>query len=223
MTRLGLVTIGQAPRVDLLGDVWPLLRDYDVVERGALDDLDADGLAAIAPPEGEHALVSRLRDATFTRIDPGRILPLVDAAVDRCVADGAGVVLILCTGRLALRPASIPVLHAEEVAHEAVAADLGSACLGVLCPLPEQVADMSARWRERLGRPALVAAVNPYASSVADIRAAADELAAAGADRLFLDCIGYSEAQREAAAGSGIPASTARSLAVEGLVRRIPA
>jgi protein AroM len=65
---LGLVTIGQAPRTDVLADLAPLLTGRTYVEHGALDDLDEHDAAAftvVAPGADETPLVSRAAHRWF--------------------------------------------------------------------------------------------------------------------------------------------------------------
>lgn len=215
---LGLVTIGQAPRVDLIPDVEAALSGVDWVEHGALDLLDAEGIARLAPPGGERTLVSRLRDGSRVRLGATSIAPALDDAIRRCVADHCGAVLVLCTGRVEHGPASVPVLHAEDLAHDLMARLVGEGRLGVLCPVPEQLRDIRERWEGRLARSVIAAAVDPYTAALDEVAAAGRTVVAGGADVVFLDCIGYTGQQRDVLAAEGIRAETARHLAVTGAV-----
>ena len=59
--RLALVTIGQAPRVDITPDMMQGLdAEYDITEFGALDGLTKEEVARLAPKGGEECLVSRM-------------------------------------------------------------------------------------------------------------------------------------------------------------------
>ncbi|MEU4644452.1 AroM family protein [Micromonospora sp. NPDC023814] len=215
---LGLVTIGQAPRVDLIPDVEDALSGVDWVEHGALDLLDAEGIARLEPRGGERTLVSRLRDGSRVRLGATSIAPALDGALRRCVADHCGAVLVLCTGRVEHGPAPVPVLHAEDLAHDLMVRLVGEGRLGVLCPVPEQLTDIRQRWEGRLGRPVIAAAVDPYTAGLDEVAAAGRGVTAGGADVVFLDCIGYTGEQREVLAAEGIRAETARHLAVTGAV-----
>ncbi|MEO3776545.1 AroM family protein [Micromonospora sp. B11E3] len=221
--KLGLVTIGQAPRVDLIPDVEAALSGVDWVEHGALDLLDADGVARLAPRGGERTLVSRLRDGSRARLGATSIGPALDDAIRRCVADRCGAVLVLCTGRVEHGPASVPVLHAEDIAHDLMVRLVGAGRLGVLCPVPEQLPDIRQRWEERLGRSVVAAAVDPYTAGPDEVAAAGRRVAAGGADVVFLDCIGYTQAQRQVLAAEGVRAETARHLAVTGALGHLSA
>ncbi|SCL25754.1 AroM family protein [Micromonospora inyonensis] len=219
--RLGLVTIGQAPRTDLIPDVEAALSGVDWVEHGALDLLDEEGIARLEPRDGERTLVSRLRDGSRVRLGATSIAPALDDAIRRCVADRCAAVLVLCTGRVEHGPAAVPVLHAEDLAHDLVAGLVDTGRLGVLCPVPEQLTDIRERWEGRLGRPVVAAAVDPYTAGPDEVAAAGREVAAGGAELVFLDCIGYTGQQRDVLAAEGVRAETARHLAVAGAVDRV--
>lgn len=211
---LGCVTIGQAPRVDVVPDLVPVLPGIEIIERGALDELDAAEIAALTPQGGRASLVSRLRDGGSAVLDEEHMMPLVQRAVDRAVADGADAVLILCTGHLASVDAPIPVYTAERLARGAADALAGDATLGVLAPTARQLDEIARRWRDDLGREVILASADPYTADEAELAAAGRALAEQGATWLFLDCIGYSE--RMAAAiqqSSGVRTLSARALA----------
>ncbi|MGO3832608.1 MAG: AroM family protein [Microbacteriaceae bacterium] len=109
---LALVTIGQAPRDDVTPDIAPLLEGYRVIETGALDELSAAEIAALAPAPGEGVLVSRLRGGGSAVLAEDRLHPLIQAAVDRAVAAGATAVLVICTGDLVGITAPVPLFMA---------------------------------------------------------------------------------------------------------------
>ena len=50
MGRLGLITIGQSPRQDIVQDMLPILgSSHELLQRGALDNLTATQLQNLAP------------------------------------------------------------------------------------------------------------------------------------------------------------------------------
>ena len=80
---IGLVTIGQSPRVDLTPDLEDLWQSrYTILERGALDDLTPEAIAQLAPTAGETVLVSRLREGGCARMAEERLIPLVQEAME---------------------------------------------------------------------------------------------------------------------------------------------
>ncbi|MBZ4020651.1 AroM family protein [Streptomyces purpurogeneiscleroticus] len=217
---LGLVTIGQAPRTDLSDDLRAFLGGLRTVQHGALDEDDFTGAAAertraeLAPADGEAPLVSRLRDGSSVVLGHEALAPRMRAAVARCERDGATATLLLCTGNFPPVPATRPLLHAEPLVQHGVRAMAGTDPVGIVCPLPAQRADVRRRWSRLLPGHVLAEAADPYAPDAAEqVAGAARRLTGAGARRLVLDCIGYTEAHR-AAAACAVPVLLARALAV---------
>ncbi|MEU5834868.1 AroM family protein [Streptomyces diacarni] len=228
---LGLVTIGQAPRTDLAGDLEPWLGGLRVSEHGALDNDVFDGSegqrtrAALAPAPDEAPLISRLRDGTSAVLGHDALAPRMRDAVARCAADGAAATLLLCTGNFppvppvhgeGSRRGPHPVLYAESLVQRGVRALVGDAPVGIVCPLAEQRADVARRWSQLLPGPLRAAPANPYAADAHDaVAAAARRLVEEGSHWIVLDCIGYTESMRRAAAlAAARPVLLARALAV---------
>lgn len=217
---LGLVTIGQSPRVDVRPELDEVMGDPDdgghpYVEHGALDDLSPAEIRALAPGQDEHPLVSRLRDGGRVTMSHRSVQPHLTAAVARCVDDGAGAVLVMCTGHLAPITASVPVHAAEPLAHHAALRRSANGRLGVIAPVADQCDDVSSRWQHLTGHPVPVVAADPYTEPIEAIVTAAVSLVSRGAEELVLDCFGYSSAMGAAvAAATGHPTLVCRLLAL---------
>lgn len=210
---LALVTIGQAPRVDVLPDLLPVLVGRRYAEYGALDHATEDELRAIAPVGDEVPLVSRMRDGSRVSMAHRRVLPLIAAAVERAAADGAEAALLMCTGHFEPFAASIPVYAAEPLAQQAIVESVTG--FGVMNPVPEQVEESRGRWEARVGGRVPVAAADPYTATDAQLADAGRELVAHGATSIVLDCFGYSAAMaRTVHAATGLPVHLTRTIAV---------
>ncbi|MGW5861231.1 AroM family protein [Streptomyces sp. NPDC055239] len=221
-TGLGMVTIGQAPRADLAGDVEPWLGGLERYEHGALDDDVFEGGAgnatrdALAPEPGEAPLISRLRDGTSVLLGHRALAPRMRDAVARCEADGAAVTLLLCTGNFPPVPARRPLLYAEPLVQQGVRALTGDDPVGIVCPLAAQREDVERRWSVLLPGRVRAEPGDPYAPDAhAQAASAARRLAEAGSRWVVLDCVGYTESMRRAAAeAAGRPVLLARALAI---------
>ncbi|WP_019119350.1 AroM family protein [Brevibacillus massiliensis] len=78
MKRIGTVTIGQSPRVDIVPELLEMLgSDAEIVEKGALDGLSAEQVAAMAPTEQTEVLVTRLADGSSVTISDEAVIPRV--------------------------------------------------------------------------------------------------------------------------------------------------
>ncbi|MFN8059323.1 MAG: AroM family protein [Vicinamibacterales bacterium] len=194
MTRVGILTIGQSPRTDVV----PVLREafgahVPLVEAGALDGLTRDDLEARPDRLDGERLVTRLADGTEIHVGASFVHPLVESAL-HSLATRADVVLMLCTGTFPAFRCARPVLYPSRVLAGLVSA-IQPTHLGVMTPDVAQLAHQEARWRSVVPRTTVVAA-SPYGSEAA-VRAAAGRLSSAGADLVVLDCIGFGQAMRD--------------------------
>lgn len=216
MATIGVLTIGQAPRGDLTPELeWHLPAGSVLIECGALDRLTSNEIAALAPASDSHALTTRLRDATSVVIDRDLLIPHIERAIEALERAGADATVLVCTGTFPPLRHRRPHLDAEHLLVNGVAGLAASArAPGIIVPLAEQRDAMSERWRSALGRSVQVEAADPYGHQPERLAAdAAARLARRGADLVVLDCMGFSESTRRAAAEtSGLPVILARSL-----------
>jgi len=194
--RLGLVTIGQSPRDDIVpGMLRHLPPAVQVLQAGALDGLSKDAIEAMAPSPGEYVLITRLADGSSVSLARRLIVPLLAAAVASLEDQGCEVLAVLCTGTFPDLPTRRLVIEPERLFHAACAGAVGRRRLGALIPLPSQVAQAEARWRE-VGVDAVVVPASPYGPPEPVVQAAV-RLRDAGAEALALDCFGYTEQLRQ--------------------------
>ena len=222
---VGLVTIGQSPRPDLIEEYERALPGARLVQAGALDDLGEAEILALAPGAGDDVLVSRLRTGREVRLARRHLEPRIQSCLDQLSRD-ADLCILLCTGEFpAVRPRG-PVLVPRRVLHHVVAAAVeglggagrGEARLGVLIPDPAQQAAAESRWGG-LGR-VTTAAASPYRGTET-VEAAGQALRTAGVGLVVMDCIGYTRPMRQTIARiTGVPAMLA-SAAVAMIAREI--
>lgn len=210
MTKLGVITIGQAPRVDMVPEMalhWP---GIEVLERGALDGFTAQQVASVPVRDGDEILTSRLRDGTSAVFGRDLVLPRLQDSITSLEAAGVDAVLLVCTGVFPDFTHDRPLHLASPLLVGGVAA-LAQGPIGVICPLEEQRPDALAKFAPL---EVLTAVANPYRGGPEQFTDAARALVEAGATLLVLDCMGYSEAHRDLirAAAPGVGVVVARSL-----------
>ncbi len=100
--RVGLLTIGEAPRHDSLArEVGAILgAGVDVVERGALDGLDREHVNALGiTPSRGFPLATQMTDGRPVIVDKIAITPLLNEQIRRLESqDGVEATLLMCTG-----------------------------------------------------------------------------------------------------------------------------
>jgi protein AroM len=190
--RLGVLTIGQSPRTDVVPVLAGALTGVEIVEAGALDARSDAEIAALAPAPGEYVLVTRLRDGHEVVISRERVLPHVEEALAR-LAPAVEVVLFLCTGEFPPLQSDRPLIEPSRVLRHVVAGIAEGRRLGILVPIAGQVPEAERRW-QAVGPVAAARAVSPYRA--ADFPGAAAALAAARAEVIVMDCMGYTPAQK---------------------------
>src|SRR5579863_7196225 len=152
---LGTLTIGQAPRPDVV----PII-DRHVpaavrrLHRGVLDGLSRGEIDARYRPEpGEPALVTRLADGSVVELSRLRMREGVQGALAALEADGADVILLLCTGTFdGLECEKAWLVEPDHIIPGMVAGLIERRQLGVIVPIAGQIESESGKWRG-LARP----------------------------------------------------------------------
>jgi protein AroM len=191
---LGLVTIGQSPRDDVLPQMLAHLPEHLVIRQaGALDGLSQQQLAQLEPQGNDYVLHTRLRDGSSVTIARRHIDALVQGAIDRLEQDGVDLILLLCTGEF-------PGLHSRVLLVELdrlllhVVTGLGPRRMAMFEPLASQIEDATHKWGE-VGAEAIYVAASPY-QQPSTVGEAALELIDLPLDLIVMDCAGYTEEHR---------------------------
>lgn len=215
---LGVLTIGQSPRPDsLIREIQAVVGEsIRVVERGALDGLSRDEIRAMAPGPGDYHLITLLSDGASVQVNKAAILDRLQRQItDLEEHEDVGATLLMCTGAFPRFDHRRPLLLPQAALYGATIGMANGGAIGSLIPLPAQVEQARAKWRQMGVAGAVVASANPYAADpLAEVQAGAAAARQVGATILFMDCFGFDRAMRAAArAAFGGPVILARSLA----------
>ncbi|HEU0217874.1 MAG TPA: AroM family protein [Stellaceae bacterium] len=205
---LGTLTIGQAPR----RDVVPIIEKHApagtrLVHRGALDGMSrADVAAQFAPDAGEAALITSLHDGGSVLLSRIRMRHQVQRVVHRLEDDGCDVILVLCTGTFeGLESRKAWLVEPDHIIPATVAGLVEQRQLGILVPIAGQITSEAAKWR-LLARTPRFAFASPYGDDGDDaVPRAGEELKTQGAEGILLDCIGFTERHRAMLSPLGLP------------------
>lgn len=214
--RVAFVTIGQAPRPDILDEMLPLWGDaFEIEEHGALDGLSRDDITALGPTPGEARLVSRLRDGSEVVLRADAVHDRVERVVRRLDDGERDVLVLLCTGPFEGLESRSFLLKAQAVVDYGMQPFCeGAIRIGVLVPHAQQRETF--HYAPSDGQELVVSHASPYSDDRFD--EAAEELSAS--DVIVLHCMGYTEAQRaRIAERTGRPVLLARRLVASAVAQ----
>lgn len=207
MSNLTFLTIGQAPRPDLSEAVEAHLPvTARVRHAGVLDGLSRSEVEArFGAVEGRATLLSRLADGRPVTLDAEAVAAGLQVRLDRVEAEGADVVVLLCTGEFpGLRAGRARLVEPDVLVTGYVGTVLRGSRVGFVVPLAEQVDEARQKWRGVVPEPVFSTA-SPYADDDGTaLRAAARAHLDAGADALMLDCMGYGTRHHESLRNAGV-------------------
>jgi len=193
--RVGMVTIGQSPRKDVVPEIKKILgHKVEVIECGALDGLSKEKVKELAPVGDDLILVTRMRSGEEVTVAESRILPRLQDCVDR-LASNCEILALLCTGRFPELTSRRVLLTPDALLDGIVNGIHGVKTMGVLIPSREQLGQMSGRWKKN-GRKVVVESASPY-STLDTITPSAKKLASSNPDLIVLDCMGYTLRTKE--------------------------
>jgi protein AroM len=205
--RALFITIGQAPRPDILDEMRPWWDSggagLEVVERGALDGLSRSEVERLGPRADDTPLVSRLHDGTEVTLGSGWVHYRVQQIVSEAGEQDFDFLVLLCTGSFPGLRSNRLVVKAGPVLDRSLDAFREAApSLGILVPHEKQA-------RAFLENGCRVSHASPYSNGGDRWETAAGELR--GSDLIALHCMGYTESMRtRMAEATGKPVVLAR-------------
>jgi protein AroM len=198
MNTLAMITVGQAPRDDLVPHMEAVFtRKVRIWQGGVLDGLGREAIANLGPDPDEVGIVARLHDESAVFLSHRKILPRVQALVDEAVAGGAGLIVILCGADWSALRSRTLIVNPGKVFPAIISALADGWRLGVIKPSPGQIDQARRQFADR-GIEAVVAAASPYTGErrLRDVRAAAEVLRNADVDLAWMTCVGMDEPMR---------------------------
>ena len=211
---VGLITIGQSPRSDVVPEMAAVIGPgVDVREAGALDGLTRAQIDALKPTGEDEILVTRLQDGAAVFVGKQKIVGLVEQRIAGLERAGATLTALLCTGAFPPLSCSRPLVQPQPLLLGALRAMRWSGRLGVVTPSVPHVPQTEARWR-RDGFDPVVVPLSPYEEEDANALArVADVFRGAGVGLIAMDCMGFRRKTRDELRGlTGVPVLLANLL-----------
>ncbi|KHO62771.1 MULTISPECIES: AroM family protein [Thermoanaerobacter] len=198
MKKLGMITIGQAPRTD----VAPIIEKYlngraELIQRGVLDGLTKEYIEQnLYPEKGEYVLTTRLATGESVIISREKIQPILQDKIYLLEEEGINQILLLCTGEFpGLKTNKSYLIEPDRILTPTVKALVGNRQLGVIVPLEEQIEALKSKYYSYNLDPLIVAA-SPYKKDLTTFTEACQQIKDK-VDIILLDCMGYTEEIRE--------------------------
>ena len=197
MTKVGLITVGQSPRSDVVPDMAAILGDVEILEVGALDGLSREQIVRLEPGGDDEIIVTRLADGSPVFVGKTKMIPTIEAKIAELEGRGTTLNVLLCTGEFPKLASRRPFLEPQPLLLGLLRAMTFPGRLGVLTPSERHVPQTAARWRAS-GFDVHVAPLSPYEENdPAAVRRAADALRAGNAGLVVMDCIGFRRKTRD--------------------------
>lgn len=144
---IGLVTIGQSPRPDLLRPIEVATNNSVELElTGALDGMSLADVDQIAPEDGDIPLVTQMESSATVTISHRHVVPLLQQRLHEHETAGRDLLVVLCTGSFPELTADVPMLMPDRVLCHFVAGTFSAGTLGIIAPATEQEDMIRKKW-----------------------------------------------------------------------------
>lgn len=191
---LGLITIGQSPRPDLVAGFACLAPPgLEIRLVGALDSVAPAELDAIAARPGGYPLLVKLRDGSTREIERDLLVPYVERQAVALAAQGARALVLCCAGDFPDITSPIPLLLPGRVLPGVARSLVRKGRIGVVTPVRGQARAAEAKWRADGFDPRVIWA-SPFRHE--EIAAAARTLADPSLELIVLDCMGHNASSK---------------------------
>jgi protein AroM len=221
--RIGLITIGQSPRDDIVPDMLAQIgHEVEVIQAGAIDGLSLDDVLSLAPQWTEPWVVSRMRDGYEVRLAKRELVPRMQQRIDELEAQGADLIVPLCASDWSQLSVNVGFINPGAILMPICQAMLRPrGTLGIISPTDAQAKLVEA---DANGGPTPI--VSTYAQPYADdpderlrqCEAAGRLLADSRVDLIYMGCMGHNREMRAIVREvSGRPTVTANGL-IAGLI-----
>ena len=140
MKTIGIVTIGQTPREDVVEEMKSFFGgSINVLERGVLDGLSLEQAKMYYPEKGMTPLCTRMKNGTEIVIAEEKILSRMQTLIDDLNHSRVSLILLLCVSSFPAFKSSCLIIQPGRIVHKCVEGLITSGHnLGIIVPISEQ-------------------------------------------------------------------------------------
>ena len=214
--KLGLLSPGGTPSDDIHGTFTKFLgKRVSIIIKGAFDGLDDEGLHAMEAQSGEIPLETQLRPGVVFGLSKHRVMSRLILAAKE-LSHTCDRVLLLCSGEFPdLAKACPDVIQPIVMLRGILTAAAHTRLLGLIGPADDLPA-APAQWRPYV--PSVICAAASSTQPLTEIATAGRFLADQNVDLIYMDCMGFTENQRQAVVHkTGLPVLAATTLVARSL------
>jgi protein AroM len=189
--KVGIITIGQSPRTDVVPEMAAFFGEgVEVLERGALDGLTLEQVREYAPEAGMIHLCTCMRDGSEVVVAKEKLLPRIQEAIDDLNREEVALILLLCVGEFPQFRSTCLVVEPQKIVDHCVEGLIGTSHrLGIVIPIAEQE-DWVLETFSKMAASITVTVASPYAGQN-DLLTAAETLKKAACDLIVMYCMGF--------------------------------
>ncbi|WP_442897157.1 AroM family protein [Erwinia sp. CGal63] len=196
--KLATLTLGKAPRRDLLPLLLEHLPEENIAHFGLLDGLSSAEIEQrYGPVAGEKVTMTHMEDGSYVILSAGKVEAELQKLIFRLEAKGFANILILCAGEYKnLKANSAILLEPYRMLPPLVNAITDGHQVGVMVAREEYLGEQAYKWQSLASRPRFAVA-SPWVENDDELIDAALHLQEQGADVVVLDCLGYHQRHRD--------------------------
>lgn len=193
MNKVGILTIGQSPRVDVIPDMKDVLgNEIQIIEHGILDKFEEEeAINALYPEKNDTVLVSRLRTGKEVKMAEDKVYPLVQEYILAMESENIHKVLLLCTGKFPDFKFDGILIKPFDIVHSVVKTLANGRKVGLIVPNEDQICSSTKLWSET-GVNTLAKSVSPYDTNIEKLMKVSEDFKDDDVPFIVLDCMGYS-------------------------------
>ncbi|MFQ9997600.1 MAG: AroM family protein [Anaerococcus obesiensis] len=196
MKKLLVITVGQAPRDDIMEEMYPYLKNFEVIQKGALDGLTKEYIEEnLKGKKDDYLLVSKLTNGDHVKFSEEKIIGRIQKIIDE-YDKKVSYILILCTGHFNHKfNSKHEIIYPQNILKAVIKLILGKNHLMVINPSKDQIDQSKLFWSKHLENVDYYA--SPYKKDVKEFDQAIAYIKEKNPDLILLDCMGYRTKMKE--------------------------
>ena len=191
MKKLLVITVGEAPRDEIMEEMYPYLKNFEVIQKGALDGLTKEYIEKnLKGEKGDYLLVSKLTNGEYVKFAEEKIIGRIQKIIDE-YDKKISYILILCTGHFNHKfNSKHEIIYPQNILKAVIKPILGKNHLMVINPSKDQIDQSKLFWSKQVENVDYYYA-SPYKKDVKEFDQAIAYIKEKNPDLVLLDCMGY--------------------------------